>query len=145
MLHKIQINGSNYTILSKTFLLKSNISVFDLFLNFSLIISTKMYEQYVFKHLMVYVIWICVSQDRFRLLHKWKKFQSVNGTATENHLCFTFKTSFKKGIKLIAYCKSTYMIVISIERACNILSKIVKNITWLPNTSSYILVWIIIF
>ena len=30
------------------------------------------------------------------------------------------------------------MIVISIERACNILSKIVKNITWLPNTSSYI-------
>ena len=44
-----------------------------------------MYEQYVFKHLMVYVIRICVSQDRFRLLHKWKKFQSVNGTATENH------------------------------------------------------------
>ena len=48
-----------------------------------------MYKQYVFKHLMVYVICICVSQDRFILLHKWKKFQSVNGTATENHLCFT--------------------------------------------------------
>ena len=42
-----------------------------------------MYKQYVFKHLMVYVICICVSQDRFRLLHKWKKFQSVNGAATE--------------------------------------------------------------
>ena len=37
------------------------------------------------------------------------------------------------------------MVVVSIERACNILSKIVKNITWLPNTSSYILVWMIMF
>ena len=104
-----------------------------------------MYEQYVFKHLMVYVIWICVSQDRFRLLHKWKKFQSVNGTATEKPFVLHIQNLVLKGIKLIAYCKCTYMIVISIERACNILSTIVKNITWLPNTSSYILVWIIIF
>ena len=73
---------------------KQHFSFDDLFLNFSHIISTKMYEQYVFKHLMVYMIWICVSQDRFRLLHKWKMFQSVNGTATENHLCFIYKTSF---------------------------------------------------
>ena len=72
----------------KLFSQKQYFSLDDLFLNFSHIISTKMYEQYVLKHLMVYVICICVSEDRFRLLHKWKKFQSVNGTATENHLCF---------------------------------------------------------
>ena len=51
------------------------------------------YEQYVFKHLVMYMICICISQDRFRLLdngkYNYKKFQSVLGTATENSLCFT--------------------------------------------------------
>ena len=30
------------------------------------------YEQYVFKHLVTYIICICISQDRFRLLCKRK-------------------------------------------------------------------------
>ena len=53
--HNIQIYGSNYTLH-----LKSSISVF-FFKNVSHIISTKKYEVYVFKHLVICVIRIYIS------------------------------------------------------------------------------------
>ena len=55
--HKIQIYGSNCTLH-----LKINISVsMTFFKNVSHIISTKKYETYVFKHLVIYVICIYIS------------------------------------------------------------------------------------
>ena len=54
------------------FIRKATFQFRELLNNFSHIISTKKYEQYVFKHLVIYVICISISQDRIRLLYKWK-------------------------------------------------------------------------
>ena len=72
----------------------------------------------IFKHLVTYMICICISQDRFRLLYKWKiQLQKVSEHAWKR-LVFQ-KTSYQKGIKLVAYCECKSMVVILQERAFN--------------------------
>ena len=56
--------------------------------------------------------------------YSYKKFQSVLGKGAWKQLMF-HKTSYQKGIKLVAYFECKSMIAISQERAFNILSKMV--------------------
>ena len=77
------------------------------------------YDQHVFKHLVIYVFVLVKTDSDYytHLKYSYKIIRACLEQRTKKWLVFFTKTSYEKGVKLVAYFECKSMIVMLKERA----------------------------